>query len=494
MSVLKLITVATALVFVTACQTMPDKAEQTPAPTPVATTTEKEVPVKKEQPTAIDSYVLYLLLTGETALQRHKYDVALEAYLEAAKRVNDPRVAEKAAQIGMYLDNLPKTEKAASLWLEQDDKNITARQIALSAALANKNQAALVKHLNAILKNNPANFEATLLELEKAAKTKEAEKFIYQTLDVLAKQHPQQAMIFLAQSLLAVRQNNIELARLKVRQALILQPDWEKARNFEAELMLYSGKLAFKKKQFAEALGWFDKVKQGPLAFDAAIAGVSVLMEEQKFSDAAARLEALLAKEQDPKQRLQLLVMQAELHSIQKNYQQAIDILTHALKDNPDNRELLYARALTAEKMGNLELMEADLQKILAQDPDDVAALNALGYSLTDHTTRYDEAEKYLQRAIKLQPDEAMIIDSYGWLQFKKGNLESALKYLQIAHTKLPENEITAHLAETLWALGKKQEAETLIKEALKKTPTDEILLEFQQRVLKTGSSDGLKQ
>lgn len=490
----KLITAATALVLLSACQNTPDKAEEAATPAAVAVSGEKELPVKKDPPTAIDSYVLYLLLTGETALQRHKYDVALEAYLEAAKRVNDPRIAEKAAQIGRYIDNLPKTEKAVSLWLEQDEKNISARQMALVTAVNKKDQVGLVKHLNAMLKNNPAAFQITLLELEKSLKNKEEEQFIYQTLEVLAKQHPKQAMIFLTQSLLAVRQNNLELARQKIRQTLIVQPEWEKAQNFEAELMIYSGKLAFRKKQYAEAVAWFDKVKLGAFAFDAATAAISVLIEQEKFNDATTRLEALLAKEQDPKQKLQLLVLQAELHNIQKNYQQAIDILTRALKDNPDNRELLYTRALTAEKMINLPLMEQDLQKILAQDPNDVTALNALGYSLADHTTRYEEAEKYLQQALKLKPDEPMIVDSYGWLQFKKGNLADALKYLQIAHKKMPENEITSHLAETLWALGKKQEAELLIREALKKTPTDDFLLEFQQRVLKPQQSEGQSQ
>lgn len=481
----KLITMATALVLLTACQSNPDKMEQSVSAEPVVVSGETEAPVKKDPPTAIDSYVLYLLLTGETALQRRHYDVALEAYLEAAKRTNDARIAEKATQISMYLDNLPKTEKAVSLWLDKDDKNIEARQMALTSAVTHKNQAALIKHLNAVLKNNPAAFEETLLDLEKSLKSEAEVKFIYQTLDVLAKQRPQQAMIFLTQSILAVRQNNIELARNKVQQALVLQPAWEKARNFEAELLLYTGKLAFKKKQFAEAVAWFDKVKQGSLAFDAAIASVSVLTEQKKFTEAASRLDGLLLKEQVPKQRLQLLVMQAELQSLQKNYQKAVDILTQALKDNPDNRELLYARALTAEKMDSSVIFEEDIQKILAQDPEDVAALNALGYFLTEHTDRYDEAEKYLQRALKLQPDEAMIVDSYGWLQFKKGNLADALKYLEGAYKKMPENEIAVHLADTLWALGKKKEVEELIKEALKKTPQDEFLLEFQQRVLK---------
>lgn len=485
----KLITATTALVLLTACQSAPEKEEAASTPAPALAASEKAEPAKKEPETAIDSFVLYLLLTGETALQRHQYDVALEAYLEAAKRVKDPRVAEKAAQIGMYLDNLPKTEKAAALWLDKDDKNITARQIALSAALHKKDQVALVKHLSAVLKNNPADFQATLLDIEKTLKTKQDEQFVYQSLEVLAKQYPKQAMIFLTQSLLAVRQNNLELARQKVRQALVLQPEWEKARNFESELLIYSGKLAVKKKQYTEALAWFDKVKTGDLAFEAALAGISVLIEEQKFTEAEARLDKLLASEQDPKQREQLIVVQAELQSLQKNYQQAVDILTQALKANPDSRDLLYTRALTAEKMENLELMEADLQKILTRDPDDATALNALGYSLVEHSNRYQDAEKYLQKAIKLQPDEAMIIDSYGWLQFKKGNFEEAEKYLQKAYQKMPENEIAAHLAETLWALGKKQQAEALIKEALQKTPTDEILLEFQQRVLKAGQT-----
>jgi tetratricopeptide (TPR) repeat protein len=484
-------TVAIALILVTACQSTPDKDEQTTAATPVvAANVEKEVPVKKDPPTAIDSYVLYLLLTGETALQRHKYDVALEAYIEAAKRVKDPRVAEKATQIGQYLDNLPKTQKAVSILLDKDDKNVSARQMALLLAIKNKNQVELVKHLDAVLKTNPAAFEATLLGLEKALKSEADVKFIDQALEILAKQHPKQAMIFLTQSLLAVRQNNIEQARQKVHQALVLQPAWEKAQNFEAELQIYSGKLAFKKKQFAEAIAWFDKVKQGDLVFDAGTAAVSVLIEQQKFPEAEQRLGALLVKEQDPKQKLQLFVLQAELQSIQKKYSHAIDILTNALKDNPDNRDLLYARALTAEKMDNFVPMEKDLKKILEQDSDDVPALNALGYSLTEHTTRYEDAEKYLQQAIKLQPEEPMIVDSYGWLQFKKGNFVEALKYLQAAQKKMPENEITAHLAETLWALGRKQEAESLIKEALKKTPTDEILLEFQQRVLKIQPSE----
>jgi tetratricopeptide (TPR) repeat protein len=469
---------------------MPEVAEEAATPAAVTAQNEKDPVVKKDPVTAIDSNALYLLLVGETALQRQHYDVALEAYLEAARRVSDPRVAEKAAKIGQYLENLPKTEKAVSLWLSKDEKNMNARQLGLSAALSKKNQPELIKHLSAILKNNPAAFEDTLLAIEKVLKTEADLKFVYGALEVLAKKNPQQAVIFLTQSILAIRQNNLSLAKQKIHQAVVLQPNWEKAINFEQELLMYSGKIAFKNKRFSEAIAWFDKVKRMPMAFEAGIAAVSILYEQKKFPEALTRLEALLSKTQEPKQRVQVLVMQAELFNLQKDYQRAVALLSRALEQEPDQRELLYTRALTAEKLGDVAAMEADLQKIIDKNPEDATALNALGYSLTEKTTRYEEAEIYLAKALKLQPDEAVIIDSYGWLQFKKGNLPGALKYLQAAFKKLPENEIAAHLSEVLWVLGSKKEALAVFNGALKKSPTDEMLLEFQERVLNKQGKD----
>ncbi len=485
-----MITVAIGVSLITACQVLPDVSEQEAVPEVVVAQDEKTPVVKKDPVTAIDSNELYLLLVGETALQRQQYDVALEAYLEAARRVSDPRIAEKAAKIGQYLDNLPKTEKAVSLWLSKDEKNINARQLGLSTALSKKNQPDLIKHLTAILKNNPAAFEETLFAVEKVLKTEADLKFVYGALEVLAKKNPQQAVIFLSQSILAIRQNNLELAKQKIHQAVVLQPNWEKAIEFEQELFMYSGKIAFKNKRFSEAIAWFDRVKKFPLALEAGTAVVSVLYEQKKFTEALTRLEPLLSKTEEPKQRAQILVMKAELLSAQKDYRQAMDVLNRALEQEPEQRELLYTRALTAEKLGDMVAMEADLQKILAKNAEDATVLNALGYALVEKTTRYDEAEVYLAKALKLQPNEAVIIDSYGWLQFKKGNLPSALKYLQAAFKKLPENEIAAHLAEVLWFSGKHKEAESLFNEALKKTPGDEILLEFQTRVLNKQNKD----
>ena len=485
MLVLKLIAAIT-LVFVTACQSSPEKTQAGTEPVKADisdTQISPEPKAEKEPESSIDPQVLYLILTAETALQRQQYEVALEGYLEAAKRVDDVRVIEKAARIALFLEDLPKAEQAVLLWLKKDSKNVMARRIALSAALSKKDQAGVIEHLEAILNDYPADFGDTLMDIQKALKTDEDVLFTATLLEDLEKKYPQSGDVFLAQSIMAIREKDYDKAMQKVAKALALQPGWEKALELEAELFLYSGKLAFQNKNYIEALNWFDKVKHESLQFDASMASVSVLFEQKRFNDASNRLNSLL--KQMPEQRMRILIMQAELQNQQQNHKKAFAILTQALAEWPDEREILYARSLTAEKMNDIDTVETDLRKILEINPDDAGALNALGYTLVDKTTRYDEAETYLEQALALQPDEAVIIDSYGWLKFKQGDLQAALTYLQQAYEKLPtENEIVAHLAEVLWLLDRKKEAKDMIDKAMSLAPDDKYLLKFKTRFL----------
>jgi predicted Zn-dependent protease len=137
---------------------------------------------------------------------------------------------------------------------------------------------------------------------------------------------------------------------------------------------------------------------------------------------------------------------------------------------------------LIAEHLSKLDVMEADLKKILSKEPNNVEALNALGYTLLNDEKRYHEAEKNLQKAIKLQPNEPAIMDSFGWLQFKLGNHAQAVKYLQAAYEKLNSGEIAAHLCEVLWETGRKGEAQKLFDDAIKVAPDDADLQNFKKR------------
>lgn len=481
---LKLIAVIT-LVFVTACHSSPKAQPLSIKPE----TTHSETDLLKQQvsvdlpQSALKPEILYLLLIAETALQRDQYSTALNAYLKVSKQVDDVKIIEKIAKIALFLEDLAKTEEAVLRWLKKDSENTTARGIALTVALNKKDLPAAIEHLNVILKNYPADFNELLLKMQQALKSDADIRFSEKLLNALERQHPQQAIIFLSQSILAARQQDFEKAQQKVAHALTLQPKWEKAINLEAELWMYLGKQAFKNKNFTDALNAFKKIKHEKLQLDASIAIISVLFEQKNFNEANTRLDKLLKEK--PEQRLRILLMKAELQNEQQNYQKAFEILTLALEESPMERKLLYSRSLIAEKLNDLITLESDLRKILQQDPEDVAALNALGYTLVDKTTRYAEAERYLEQALSLQPEKAVIIDSYGWLKFKQGDLQAALKYLQQAHEKLTgENEIVVHLAEVLWQLNKKVEARQLIDEEMKKSPDDDNLLEFKTRVL----------
>jgi tetratricopeptide (TPR) repeat protein len=565
-------------VLLNGCADSPPKPTQSKgAIAPVKIAEPKEKAHQKEEKTSIDPDVLFMLLTAELAGQREQYDIALEGYMEAAKRVHDPRFAERAAMIAMYMKDSKKTNEAVALWLRQDPKNQTARKIAALSALRVGDKKAAVEHLNVLLKVDPAGFENALLELASVLQKEGKITAVYDVLNTLSMEHPNQAVIYFMQSLLAMQMKDKNLAETKIQQALKLQPDWDKALIFQAQIAVFSGdlntaktllkeasvkypgnskinkiyaqvlikagsyeeaievyqnsisadpkdlesrfalglvylqldkdeqaedifkklleqpewkyqasfylgKIEEKRGNTKKALVWFDKVSDGPLVLDASISAISLLAKDKQFDEANSRLSLLQTK--FPQQKLRILLVQAELYSQQKQYEKAFNLLTEALVDLPDQKELLYTRALVAEHVSKPDIVEADLKKILAVEPDNVEALNALGYTLLNKPGRYAEAEKYLQRALRLEPDAAVIIDSYGWLQFKLGNSEKALGYLQKAYEKQQENEIAAHLAEVLWALGRKDEAKKLFNKAIKDAPDDEYLLDFQRRIL----------
>ena len=146
---------------------------------------------------------------------------------------------------------------------------------------------------------------------------------------------------------------------------------------------------------------------------------------------------------------------------------------------------MLNARGIAAEKLDRLDLMEADLKRILEREPDNAEALNALGYSLADRTKRYEEALGYIQRALELRPDSHYILDSMGWVQYRLGNYEEALKYLKRAMAINQDPEIAAHMTEVLWVLGDEKGAQEVCDQAFKVAPGNKFLLDVMDRLKK---------
>jgi tetratricopeptide (TPR) repeat protein len=226
-----------------------------------------------------------------------------------------------------------------------------------------------------------------------------------------------------------------------------------------------------------EALEWYTGVPSGPQRWQARLRSATVLHKLKRADEAFARLRELQADaDADDETRRDGFLLEAELRKEDGNLDGELDTYARGLAAYPDEPALLYARALMWERRDDIPRAEADLRKILATDADDVNALNALGYTLADRTERYQEALELIARAIAAQPDNAAIIDSYGWVLYRLGRKQEALTELRRAFTKQKDAEIAAHLAEVLWMLGQKDEARKYFEESRKLDPDNRSL------------------
>jgi len=157
-------------------------------------------------------------------------------------------------------------------------------------------------------------------------------------------------------------------------------------------------------------------------------------------------------------------------------YDQALSIFT-------DSLALQYARAMTHEQRGDIAKAEQDLRAIIARDPNNATTLNALGYTLTVHTTRYQEAAELIEKANEITPGEAAILDSLGWVYFKLQRYNDAEAYLRQAYRLLPDPEVAAHLGETLWVMGRTEDALAIWRDALTRTPNNSHVTQTMGRL-----------
>jgi len=271
-----------------------------------------------------------------------------------------------------------------------------------------------------------------------------------------------------AVGLLALQSDDYDEAERYLRQNLELQPENDQAR-------LYLGNVAERRKQFDEARRWYEQIDSGGFLFEAQLR-IGLLMAKQGDL-AGARIHFAGLEPESENQYIQLILAEDQILRDVKQYEEAFTVLTKGLKQFPDNTDLLYGRALVAERLDRIDTHEADLRKILKADPKNANALNALGYTLADHTTRYKEALDLIEQALALKPDDPYIMDSMGWVQYRLGNLAEARKYLKLALDKRDDAEIAAHLGEVLWMMGDKAGAESVWKHALQDTPDNELLL-----------------
>ncbi len=245
----------------------------------------------------------------------------------------------------------------------------------------------------------------------------------------------------------------------------------------------YLGRVAEEQKKHQQAIAEFEKVEQGQYYIDAKARIATIYKDLDGIQKAQSYLKNVRASLSSPENIIEVYLVEGQLLHDEKLYVAAMDLYSEGLQEFPGHSDLLYARALMAEEIDRIDLLEIDLKAILSEDPDNASALNALGYTLADHNFRVDEALGYIKRALEIRPDDPAVIDSMGWVQFRLGNLLEAENYLRKAYGLLEDSEIAGHLVELLLAQGNYDEARKIINESLEREPEDEYLLELQQKL-----------
>ena len=286
---------------------------------------------------------------------------------------------------------------------------------------------------------------------------------------------PRNAEVSLAAGLLSMQMGDFDAARDLLTQTLEYNPrDPDTVR-------YYQGQLAEQMKQPEAAAAYYAEVKTGNYLVPARARQAALLARAGRHDDARALLAA--TQGENDAQNVRLIQAQAELLRDSKAHAAGFDMLSEGLKRYPDSADLLYDRAMAAEKLGKLDVLEADLRRVITLRPGDAQAYNALGYTLADRTGRLAEAIVLLDKALALAPEDPFILDSVGWAQYRSGNLARAQEYLERAYKARPDPEIAAHLGEVLWARGQRDEAGKLWQASLQTHPQNEVLLETLRRL-----------
>lgn len=290
---------------------------------------------------------------------------------------------------------------------------------------------------------------------------------------IVATKTPDNSDVLYALGLLNLQANRIDDAYKNFRELLKLE-----ARSDDANF--YLAQIAESREQAKNALEQYRSVKDGTNYFQAQIRIALILSAQEEVTDAQAHLHSIVPA--DEEQRLHLLRIEGEILAEHDRFDEAMAVYDRALAGTYD-MELLYTRAMLAEKLGRLDVLEADLHTIIEREPENSQALNALGYTLADHTDRYQEAYEFIERAHALSPDDFYILDSMGWALYRLGRLTEAVDFLNRARKIKDDPEVAAHLGEVLWVMGNKDAARDIWDSALRDKPDDRRLLDVIERL-----------
>lgn len=232
------------------------------------------------------------------------------------------------------------------------------------------------------------------------------------------------------------------------------------------------------------AEAWLARIDSPQRALEVQARRASILARQGKLAEARALIRAVPERQADDARSK--VLAEAQLLREAKRWRDAAGLLAEANQRLPNDVDLIYEQAMAEEKVERFSEMERLLRRVIELKPQHPHAHNALGYSLADRNQRLPEARDLIRKALDLSPGDPFITDSLGWVEYRLGNRDEAVRLLRQAYRARPDTEIAAHLGEVLWAQGERDEARRILQDAHGKDAANEVLRETIAR-LKVG-------
>ena len=251
--------------------------------------------------------------------------------------------------------------------------------------------------------------------------------------------------------------------------------------HYTMDALYYLGRISDHRSEHDQAVRLYSQVQRGNNAVISQRRASAILAEQGKEDEALDHLRQFGVD--NPVYAVEMVEAEAQLLASMERYPDALDAYDRVIEFRPESETPILGKAELLLRMGRLDDAIVEYRRCVKRWPDSAMSLNALGYTLADRTQEYAEAEKLIKKALKLEPDSAAIIDSYGWVLYRIGENERALEELRRAYEILKDAEVASHIVEVLGALGRLDEASAFLEEAELLHPDSELLQSIRERV-----------
>jgi tetratricopeptide (TPR) repeat protein len=255
---------------------------------------------------------------------------------------------------------------------------------------------------------------------------------------------------------------------------------------YTMDALYYLARIADRRSEHERAIRLYSQVTRGSNAVMSQRRASGIMSQQGEAEAALQHLETF--GRENPGYAVDMIQAQAQLLASMERYPEALENYDRVVAYRPDSESAYLGKAELLLRMGRQDDAITLYRDSVERWPDSATSLNALGYTLADRTEDYTEAARLIGMALEMEPHNAAIIDSYGWILYRQGELDEALLQLEKAYDLLRDPEVAAHIIEVLWKLDREDDALLALEEAELIFPESDILESIRGRAFPDGN------